>query len=78
MRDESKWGQAKISDLLESMTTSRTAYSTIRQAIFAACRLATPSARRLSAWNRLNMAGQPLLGDQVSVPTKRPRVGGCA
>lgn len=81
MRDESKWGQAKISDLLESMTTSRMAnaaplwaYSTIRHAIFAACRLATPSARRLSAWNRLNMAGQPLLGDQVSVPTKSARL----
>jgi dimethylaniline monooxygenase (N-oxide forming) len=31
-------------------------------------------ARLLSAWNRQNMIGEPLLGDQASVPTKSARL----
>lgn len=81
MRDEAQWSRAKVSDFLEVMTTSRMAnaapmwaYSTIRHGIFAICRVASPAARRLSVWNRQMMAGEPLLGDQVAVPTKSARL----
>lgn len=81
MKDEARWSRVKISDFLEVMTTSRMAnaaplwaYSTIRHAIFAMLRLPSDTARHLSRWNRQNMAGEPLRGDQVSIPTKSARL----
>lgn len=81
MKDEAQWSKAKISDLLEPMTTSRLAnaapmwaYSTIRHVIFRVLPALTPAARHLNAWNLLNMAGQPLRGDQASIPTKSARL----
>lgn len=81
MKDEARWGAIKVTEFLEQMTTSRMAnaaplwaYSTIRHAIFAALARSTPTGRRLSRWNRLNMAGEPLRGDQVSIPTKSARL----
>ncbi|KAI9010602.1 hypothetical protein DFJ74DRAFT_772212 [Hyaloraphidium curvatum] len=73
--------RARVSDVLELMTTSRMVnsinmhfYSFIRHAIFAACRIGNPASRQLSAWNRQNMADDALLGDQISVPTKSARL----
>jgi dimethylaniline monooxygenase (N-oxide forming) len=81
MKDEARWSRAKISEFLESMTTSRMAnaaplwaYSTIRHLIFAALSVGPPAARRLTVWNRQNMDGEPLRGDQSSTPTKSARL----
>jgi len=81
MKDEARWSKEKVSDFLESMTTSRMAnaaplwaYTTIRHAIFAALSRATPQSRVLSAWNRQAVRMDPLLGDQHTVPTKSARL----
>jgi dimethylaniline monooxygenase (N-oxide forming) len=81
MADEARWSKAKVSDFLESMTTSRMAnaapiwaYTAIRHGIFASLRLGTPTSRVLSAWNRQAVRMDPLLGDQHTVPTKSARL----
>jgi dimethylaniline monooxygenase (N-oxide forming) len=83
MKDEARWSKAKISDLLESMTTSRMAnaaplwaYSTIRHFIFGLLSAATPQSKVLSAWNRQATYLDPLLGDQHTIPTKSARLCG--
>lgn len=81
MKDEAKWSRLRVSDFLETMTTSRMAnaaplwaYSTIRHGIFGILSLQNDASRRLSRWNRQNIAGEPLRGDQVSIPTKSARL----
>jgi dimethylaniline monooxygenase (N-oxide forming) len=81
MKDEAKWGRAKVSDFLEVMTTSRMAnaaplwaYSALRHFIFTVTKGQNPASTHLSIWNRQSMAGQPLRGDQASVPTKSARL----
>lgn len=81
MKDEARWSRTRVSDFLEVMTTSRMAnaasmwaYTTIRHVIFRAIPPLTPASRLLNAFNIRNMAGHPLLGDQVSIPTKSARV----
>lgn len=83
MKAEARWGKARVSDFLESMTTSRAAnaapiwaYSTIRHLIFAALGGATPQSRVLSAWNRQATRMDMLLGDQHTIPTKSARLCG--
>jgi dimethylaniline monooxygenase (N-oxide forming) len=80
MRAEEKEPQARVSDFLEVMTTSRMAnaaplwgYSAVRHAIFNAWRAAPAQGRLLSFMNRDQME-DPLLGDQISVPTKSARL----
>lgn len=80
MKAEERRPRARVSDLLEVMTTSRMAnaapmwaYSTIRHVIFASLRGMPASGRLLSYWNRAQME-DPLLGDQISVPTKSARL----
>ncbi len=81
MQEEARWSREKVSDFLESMTASRMAnvaplwaYSTIRHAIFAALKGATPMSKVLSAWNRQAVRMDPLRGDQHTVPTKNARL----
>tara|TARA_Y100000385_G_scaffold285964_1_gene346926 strand:- start:4163 stop:5836 length:1674 start_codon:yes stop_codon:yes gene_type:complete len=81
MKDETKWGNAKVSDFLEVMTTSRMAnaapmwaYSAVRHAIWGTGKVASPAARRLSAWCRQSVKEDGLRGDQASVPTKNARM----
>ena len=79
MKSEEKTPRARVSDFLEVMTTSRMAnaaplwaYSAVRHAIFSAWRAAPAPGRLLSFLNRDQME-DPLLGDQISVPTKSAR-----
>ncbi|MCX4240255.1 flavin-containing monooxygenase [Paraliomyxa miuraensis] len=81
MKDEARWSRTKISDFLEVMTTSRMAnaapmwaYSTIRHFIFRVMPKLTPAARVNDEWNLHNIAGEPLRGDQASIPTKSARL----
>jgi len=81
LKDEAKWGRAKVSDFLEVMTVSRMAnaapmwaYSSLRHAIWAVMRGASPAGRRLSAWCRQSAKDDALRGDQASVPTKNARI----
>lgn len=80
MKAEEAKPTLRVSDFLEVMTASRMAnaaplwaYSAVRHAIFAALRGTSPQGKLLSFFNRYQMA-DPLLGDQISVPTKSARL----
>ncbi|HMV65265.1 MAG TPA: NAD(P)/FAD-dependent oxidoreductase [Myxococcota bacterium] len=80
MKAEHDAPRLRVSDFLEVMTTSRMAnaaplwaYTTVRHVIFAALRGTPAQGRLLSYWNRAQM-DDPLLGDQISVPTKSARL----